>query len=162
MPIPAAPAAIDAPPKCPAGRPLNAFAGLIAAEFTWPLANMMTSNTISVAISQSKTDAEDPRREFNVEVAENGDQQGCGERKPVPPDDNSVLGGLDLSEVREASEQRDLEHAVGDDHQEAARHSELTPESVADEAVEAARGRHLARHRDIGDAEDQQHDRREP
>jgi hypothetical protein len=69
---------------------------------------------------------------------------------------------LQLSEVGKPAHERDLEHAVGGDHQEAAGHAELAGQPVADEAVEAARGCDLPGHRYVPDAEDREHHRGDP
>ncbi len=106
-------------------------------------------------------DAEYARREADVEVGQHRDQADHPEREPEPADLDAVLRELQVEEVGEAAAERRLEHRVRDDGGEGGAHAELAAEAVADERVEAARGRDLARHRAVPDREDREHDRRE-
>src|SRR6202021_2387096 len=92
--------------------------------------------------------AEHPGREADVEVREDRDHRDHREAEPVPLHVPAVAGRLERREVSEAPDERDLEHAVGGDHRESARHPQLAAESMTDEAVETPRRGDLARTRD--------------
>ncbi len=142
---------------------MKALTGLIALRETLPLALVkMTMSKISRVIDLAQQrDAQDPSRDADVEVRQHRDQSDHRESEPVPLNVHAVPSRLQLGEVGEASDQRDLEHAVGGHHGEAAGHPQLAAQTMADEAVEAPGGGHLAGHRHVGHAEDRQHDRRE-
>ncbi len=97
-----------------------------------------------------------------MEVTQRRDDQYPADGEPQPRDVHSHNGvhGV-VGEIREAADQRALEHDVGERGERAAGHAPYLTEAVGDEAVEGACRGDVPGHRDVADREQRQDDRRE-